>query len=403
MPVESGRTEFDLGMIFRKFGQLYERTHKMTSEQRSVMNALSQCRTAHLGGHLERCDGCGHERPAYNSCRNTNCPTCQGIERRRWVERRLDELLPVAYFHGIFTLPSSFNTLIMQDPRPIYNLLMRSSADTILEFFRDQDQSLPLVTSVLHTWGQTMSLHPHAHLLITGGGCSLNDGRWVDHNGRFLFDVFELSASFRRRFIKELIRFQRRRQVYSNHDVARAVLRSGSKWVVHCKEPFDGATTVVEYLSRYVYRTAIANSRIVNVTDDGITFSYKDYRDEDESGKPKVKEMTLSPMDFIQRYLQHIPARGTRRIRFYGVLGLKDKKERLEACWNELGPPPVDERAKVKQEIEEEFDDDDSEPDPRACPHCGGMAFQRCGVVPRQLPRPILFRNEKVKRRYDAA
>ena len=203
--LKEDRTEYDVGEIFRLFGPEYEKRYAMSSCQRKVLRALAVCRTAYLGGHLEQCDHCGFERPHYNSCRNVNCPKCQGIQRRKWVDSRLDEMLGVPYFHVVFTVPSSISaalTLIGGD-ETVYRVLFRASSQTLLHFFKSRYGGEPGLISVLHTWGQTMSRHPHVHFLVTGGCLSLDRSRWISTRDTYLFDVKDLSKEFRKRFLKQ--------------------------------------------------------------------------------------------------------------------------------------------------------------------------------------------------------
>jgi len=200
------RTEYDLGMIFRKFGSKYEKRHNLTSVQRKSFRAISVCRTSYLGGHIEKCLSCGHEHPVYNSCRNANCPKCQGIQRRKWLNKRLSEVLPVPYFHLIFTLPKILSELYFYNQSLIGGILFRTSADTILNLSKKYFNGTPHITSLIHTWGQTMSRHVHIHMLVTSGGLSKSRTEWMSHSADYLFDVKEISCKFRARFLLKLKR-----------------------------------------------------------------------------------------------------------------------------------------------------------------------------------------------------
>lgn len=326
------RTEYNVGQVFRRFGQEYESNNLMYREQRKSFHAIASCRTAHLGGHLEECKNCGHERPNYNSCGNVNCPMCQGIKRKKWLNLRLEELLPVSYFHTIFTLPHSMNELSRFNQKEIYNLLFRSSAQTLIELSQKHYKATPAILSTLHTWGQTLSLHPHVHVLVSSGGLT-KDGQWRYGKADYLFDVFEMSKVFKTKFLSGLKKLYKKGLLTNDQNFEHIYQSMNScDWVVNCQKPFAGPDKVVEYLSRYVYRSAIANSRIKSIEGDGISFDYKDYRDEDENGIPKHKIMKLKPDEFIRRFLQHILPMGFHRCRFYGIFAGAKRTENLLLC-----------------------------------------------------------------------
>lgn len=326
----------------RRWGPQYNRTHKMYAEQRRAMSAISTCRTAMLGGHLEACDGCGAERPVYNSCGDRHCPMCGGIRMRKWLCGQLDDLLPVPYFHTVFTLPNTFDELIPRNERAIYDMLFRAASGTLKAVARQQWQAEPGIIMVLHTWGQTMSLHPHAHCIVTGGGLSLDRKRWVKGPGGsdYLFDVFACSAEFRKRFCR-LMRWRYEHLTFADdspfadHDAYLEFLATeeARDWVVYTQPPAGGEVKVLSYLSRYTHRLAISNRRIVGVSDDGmVTLDYKDYRDVDESGIPMHKEMALPADTFIGRFLRHVLPKGFRRIRCCGILAGRHKQAKLARC-----------------------------------------------------------------------
>ncbi len=374
---ETKRPAYDVGQIFREHGQEYERSHLLSSAQRKALRAIAVCRTEYLGGHLEQCDHCGFEHPHYNSCRNVNCPKCQGIERRRWVKKRLEEMLPVPYFHLIFTIPNSLCGGQLVSDVDLYRLLFSASSKTLLHFFRTHFGVEPGIISVLHTWGQTMCRHPHVHFLVTGGGLSLDRQRWIFTSPDYLFDVKKLSREFRKRFLKELQKLA----PCSSPDIV-----DGQDWVVYCQKPFAGPEKVIEYLSRYVYRTAISNRRIKSFSDGEVTFDYKDYRDEDAKGVPKHKDMCVSALTFIGLFLQHVLPSHFRRIRFYGFLAGRERSTKLERC-RQLLAHLFEESTTTR--------DDELVSEERICPKCQIGHFLSIEELKPTRPPPIIFANER--------
>ena len=321
--MDTKRTEHDLGEIIRSDGQEYERTHLMYSEQRKAFRAIASCRTSVLGGHKYKCPNCSYEEISYNSCRNNNCPKCQGIKRKEWVEARIEELLPVPYFHLIFTISDFFNDLHYSHYKELYNALFSASSGALLYFFKERG-GIPAITSIAHSWGQTMSIHPHVHMLVTGGCLSFDKKEWIRIGNNYLFNVEKLSAEFKKRFLKDIKK--RIPQLVIPESI------NNQEWVVFCKKPFAGAEVVVKYLGRYVNRSAIANSRIKDVSDETVTFEYKNYRKCDQNDIPATGTMPLKTDEFIRRFMQHIPPDNFRRIRFYGITAGRDCKAKLQAA-----------------------------------------------------------------------
>lgn len=378
----SKRTEFDTGEIFRKHGQAYERKNRMPSEQRKVLRAIASCRTEVLGGHLDECNSCGHQQPSYNSCRNANCPKCQGNKRQKWVDSRLEELLPGAYFHCVFTLPDAFNSLHVSHYKIFYNALFRASSKTLLCFFKELGGE-PSMVAILHTWGQSMCLHPHIHYLVSGGCLSFDRKRWIRTSSEFLFDVKEMSQAFKKMFLEEID------NLIPEFDIPEATRKKD--WVVHCTKPFAGAEKVVNYLGRYTYRTSLSNRRIKNFTDGKVTIDFKDYADLDKDGIPKHKPMELLADEFIRRFLQHVPKSRFRRIRSYGILAGKDRAEKLKIAQDLLGP------------IEEDLDDDEFErtvSDHSVCSQCEKGVMIEVKSLPAIGPPPIVYLNEIKRKKY---
>ena len=376
---EIGRTEFTVGDIFRKFGQAYELSRPMSIGQRRSLEDIANCRTASLGGHLDECGNCGTERISYNSCGNITCPMCQGMRRRKWLEARMSELLPVSYFHCIFTLPHELNELCQYNQNLLYNLLLKSSSKTLIDLSRKYHNATPAILATLHTWGQNLSLHPHAHILVTSGGLS-KSGEWHYGNSNFLFDVYEMSAVFKSNFLLGLRKFHKKGLLKKRDDFEGIYQQvEEHDWVVNCQKPFAGAGKVVEYLGRYVYRSAIANSRIKGVDDSGVSFDYKDYRDLDEKGVPKHKIMKPKPLEFIRRFLQHVLPKGFHRCRFYGIFAGSKRKENLQKCLQIF-----EEKLELLKEREEEAFEKE------VCPNCGCSDFKRKAEILKERSPPII-------------
>jgi len=318
--------------IFRDYGAAYRATNKgrVSLNQLKVMSAIGRCRTAVLGGHVARCEDCAHEHIAYNSCRNRHCPKCQSGAAKAWLAAREAELLPVGYFHLVFTLPKPIADIAYQNKREVYNLLMRASADTVIKIARDPKHlgAQVGITSVLHTWGSAMIHHPHVHMIVPGGGLSPDGLKWIACRKNFFLSVRVLSRLFRRLFLERLGRLHQagRLKFFGSH----AGLVDGAAfeafinplrkidWVVYAKEPFAGPMAVLAYLSRYTHRVALSNSRLIRADADHITFRVKDYR---VDGPGRHKTMTLKTDEFIRRFLSHVLPKGQHRIRHYGFFG----------------------------------------------------------------------------------
>jgi hypothetical protein len=324
------RSSLEVADIFRDHGAAWRAANAghISFAQLKVMSAVEQCRTSALGGHVARCEDCAHEHIAYNSCRNRHCPKCQAGAARAWLAARQAELLPVGYFHVVFTLPARIADIAYQNKRLVYDLLMRASAETTLTIAADPRHlgARIGITSVLHTWGSAMTHHPHVHMIIPGGGLSPDGERWIACRKTFFLPVRVLSRLFRRLFLDGLARLHRdgRLAFFGDHagladratfDAFLAPLRN-TEWVVYAKEPFAGPKAVLAYLARYTHRVAISNSRLIHIGADGITFRVKDYR---VDGPGRYKTMTLEPHEFIRRFLMHVLPRGQHRIRHYGL------------------------------------------------------------------------------------
>jgi hypothetical protein len=298
-----------------------------------VIRAVTVCRTEELGGHLYRCDACGFERPPYNSCRNRHCPKCQSLAKARWLEKQTAELLPVGYFHLVFTLPHELNRLILANKKIVLSLLFKAVSETLLDFARSRLGGTLGIIAVLHTWDQTLNDHFHLHCLLPAGALSLDQSRWIAARNNFLFPVKALSRVFRGKFLDLLGRARRRGKIMGIHSDINASHRK--QWVVYAKKPFGSPQTVLDYLGRYTHRVALSNDRILKVENGEVTLNYRDRRDED-----RKKSMPLDAHEFIRRFLLHVLPDGFMRIRHYGFLANRTKKHSLPQCRKLLGLNP---------------------------------------------------------------
>ena len=326
--------------IFRDQGPSWRKVHAghISYDELKVMSAIERCRTASLGGHVLCCKDCGEMQIAYNSCRNRHCPKCQGSTAKRWLEARMDDLLPVDYYHVVFTLPAPIADLAYQNKAVIYNILFQTAAETLLTIAGDAKHLGARIgaTLVLHTWGSAMTHHPHVHGIVPGGGFSADGQQWVACKPGFFLPVRVLSRLFRRLFLEKLrhahqigqLRFFGQHQALADEQHFADWLKplGQSEWVVYAKRPFAGPSAVLEYLSRYTHRVAIANSRLISLDEGGVTFKYKDYRDK---GHYRPKTMTLTSDEFIRRFLIHVLPGGFHRIRHYGLLANAKRRDNL--------------------------------------------------------------------------
>jgi hypothetical protein len=345
------RPAVEVADIFRAHGAAYRHTHVLARAQRRAMQAIETCRTAALGGHRDTCDTCGAERLAYNSCRNRHCPKCQTLAKERWLAARRAELLPVEYFHVVFTLPHTLNALAQGNPRVLYTLLFRAVAATLTTFGRDPRHLGGELggTAILHTWGQNLSQHLHLHCVVPGGALSQDGARWIAAPPGFLFPVRALATVFRakylhalqRAFIKGQLRFAGSLTPLAEPAAFAAWLADLRQpaWVVYAKRPLGGPTQVLEYLGRYTHRVAISNERLVRYADGVVHFRWKDYAD-----GARMKVMTLAAEEFIRRFLLHVVPGGFVRIRHFGFLANRTRRAKLARCRAVLGPslsPPA--------------------------------------------------------------
>ena len=305
------------------------------------MRAVSICRTQSLGGHLERCDACGFERPAYNSCRNRHCPKCQSLAKARWLEKHTSELLPVGYYHLVFTLPHELNRLVLANKKILLALLFKTVSETLLEFGRSRFSGTLGIIAILHTWDQTLKDHFHLHCLVPAGALSFDQRRWINARPNFLFAVKALSRVFRGKFLALLRQAVDRGKVQSIDNDIKASCQKN--WIVYAKKPFGSPHTVLDYLGRYTHRVALSNERILKIENEEVTLSYRDRKNCD-----RKKSMTLDAQEFIRRFLLHILPDGFMRIRHFGFLANRSKKQALARCRQLLNLDPALPRCPVE-------------------------------------------------------
>ena len=382
--------------IFRRHGPAWRSANagQVSLAQLKVMSAIESCRTAALGGHVERCEECAHVRIAYNSCRNRHCPKCQAIAAKQWLADREAELLPVPYYHVVFTLPAAIGGIAWQNKAVVYDLLFKAAAETLITIAADPKHLGARIglTAVLHTWGSALTHHPHVHIIVPGGGISPDGERWIACRPGFLLPVRVLSRLFRRLFLQQLsaaylagqLQFFGNQAALTDPEAFKhhlAPLRR-AEWVVYAKRPFGGPQAVLAYLSRYTHRVAIANSRLIAFNDTGVTFKWKDYRAKQQQ---RGKLMTLAVDEFIRRFLTHVLPGGFHRIRHYGLFANGGRAENIARARQLLHVPEP-----PRQPDTGCADDGDRQPSSYPCPCCGGRmivieTFER-GCTPRHHP-----------------
>lgn len=337
----------ELAEIVRAHAAAVRQAHRLTRGQHRALRAIAACRTAALGGHTEACDTCGATRVAYNSCRNRHCPKCQTLAKARWLAARRADLLPIAYFHVVFTLPHALNALAQGNPRVLYNLLFQAATETLAAFSDDPRHlggELGIV-ALLHTWGQTLGQHLHLHCVVTGGALARDGSRWLPAKRGFLFPVRALAPVFRAKYLDGLRRAFARGELRFAGSVAAlaapaafrawlATLRAAD-WVVYAKPPFGGPEHVLEYLGRYTHRVALSNDRLVSLTDGVVRFRWRDY-----AHGNRLKTMALPAAEFLRRFLLHVLPDGFMRIRHFGLLANRGRRTKLARCRALLAAPP---------------------------------------------------------------
>lgn len=365
------RPTLEVADVIERHGEAFleKYGHWVTRAQRRVLRAIQICRTSALGGHAEECDRCGHRVVSYNSCRNRHCPKCQSLAKAEWLEARQEELLPVTYYHVVFTLPDSLTLLALQNPRVIYNLLFRAVSETLLKIAADPRHLGAKIGffAVLHTWGQALMLHPHLHCVVPGGGLSSDASRWISCRPRFFLPVRVLSRLFRGLFLHYLQELFDEGKIQGLDRPAFAHLLKttrNNEWVVYAKQPFGGPQQVLDYLGRYTHRVAISNHRLLRLENGTLTFSWKDYRDN------ATKEMSLDAREFIRRFLLHVLPDGFQKIRYFGLMANRHRRENLDLCRRLIGNPQTQAQQPAplkdwKQHFQELTGQDLS-----LCPHC---------------------------------
>jgi len=398
------RPTLEVADIFRDHGAAWRSANAghVSLDQMKVMSAIERCRTAALGGHVERCEKCSHTLIAYNSCRNRHCPKCQGAAAQEWLAEREAELLPVPYFHLVFTLPAQIADIAYHNKAVIYDLLFKASSETMLTIAADPEHlgARIGILSVLHTWGSALTHHPHVHMIVPGGGISHDGKKWVASRASFFLPVRVLSRLFRRLFLQKLVAAHQagELQFFNRHAALLdtqaftaflAPLRD-NEWVVYSKRPFGGPEEVLRYLARYTHRVAISNRRLIACGEKGVTFKWQDYRLE---GRERYKTMTLATAEFIRRFLMHVLPAGFHRIRYYGLLASGKRAENIAHARELLTLPviPVDAIKAATTNT-----DEPQTPEHR-CPCCGGrmIIIERFepGSTPHyhpSLPTPVI-------------
>lgn len=385
------RPPFEVADIIRRAGDRFiERYHgSLTWAQLKVLRAIERCRTAALGGHRDQCVRCGHQAISYNSCRNRHCPKCQTNAREKWLSARRRELLPVCYFHLVFSVPHALVPLMWQNKKILFSLLFEASASTLLEVAADPARLGAEIgfLSILHTWGQTLQCHPHIHCVVPGGGLSPDHARWICSPPHFFLPVRVLSRVFRGKFVAGLKQAFQRNQLAFYGECQQLVKEKAfaafvrtlfrQDWVVYAKPPFGGPEHVLQYLARYTHRVAISNHRLLSVDDNHVTFRWKDY-----AHHSKCRTLTLTLEEFLRRFLQHVLPKGFPRIRYFGWMASRRRRDLLPVCRDLLAaPPPTDTAAPPTA----------PEPAVWQCPNCQGQMR----VVERLTAKQILREEQR--------
>jgi hypothetical protein len=389
------RPHLEVADIFCAEGSEYRRVHRghLSLGQLKAMSAIERCRTPELGGHLLRCNGCDRETPAYNSCRNRHCPKCQATAAERWLQARQRELLPIPYFHVVFTIPKELRAIAVQNQAIVYGLMFQCVSDTLLTIAGDEKHlgAKPGITAVLHTWGSNLSFHPHIHCIVTGGGLAPQQDQWIGSRKNFFVPVKVLARYFRHRFLKALRHAHERGELrfFGEHKILEDPgwfdehLRPLKKidWVVYAKQPFAGPEAVLTYLSRYTHRVAISNRRLVRFDHRGVTFRVKDYRD----GKTRWKSVTLDANEFIRRFLQHVLPKGFHRIRHYGLFANATRNDNLKLARRLLKVKAIE--TKTSNEAETNGGAEDTSSCTFTCRQCGQPLIVIEILSPQHAPR----------------
>jgi hypothetical protein len=402
--MDTQRPRFEVADVVRAYGEAYRENHRPSVAQQRVLCNIATCRTAALGGHVDQCHGCGHLRVSYNSCRDRHCPKCQGPQRAEWLAQRLERLLPVPYFHVVFTIPNELNPIALRNKKHVYKILFDTASATLLQAAKDPKflGAQLGITAVLHTWGQNLLLHPHLHCVVTSGGLSPDNARWVSTRKHYFLPVKVLGRLFRGKFLAALQQawYDGKLELTGSADtLANPFAWSRFKdrlyrknWVVYAKPPFGGPEQVFRYLGRYTHRVAIANHRIVYLDDGKVTFTIKDY-----AADATPKQMTLGAVEFLRRFLLHVLPGRFVRIRHYGLCAARNVNTKLTTARRLLDPQtspktdtPVPSEPPARMTWWERFAQQTGI-DMMACPACGGRLVRRrlptAATAPTSNPR----------------
>lgn len=367
-------TGVEVADILKEYGSEYRKKYKTPERQTKIMNLITSCRTSALGVHIEKCEKCGYEKPAYNSCRNRHCPKCQYRAKEKWLEKRKSELLPVSYYHIVFTIPCELNRLALMNKKTVYDILFRSASETLLQLSRDTKHTGAEtgILAILHTWGQNLTDHPHLHCVVPKGGYSEEKKKWIYPKKAkyrdFFIHVRVISRLFKNKFLYYLKEAYKNGRLETKQDFWKLIDKMYEKeWVTYCKRPFGNPARVIEYLGRYTHKTAISNNRIKRIENGKVVFGWKDYRD-----GGKKKEMALEPVEFIRRFMLHILPEGFFKIRYYGILSSRKKKKILEECLEIFRNKKAKRKLKFSLPEKKEW----------MCPECkeGRMTFVRIPI-----------------------
>ena len=381
----SVRPKWEIANIFSKYGEIFRSKHKLPLSHLKVMRDIELCRTAYLGGHLDKCSNCGHEKPSYNSCSNRHCPKCQSLNKAKWLEARKAELLPVQYFHNVFTLPHELNPLILRNKQVIFDILFKSVSITLQKFGRNNLLGSIGFTAILHTWCQTLLDHFHLHCVIPGGVLSLDRKNWIHSRKKFLFPIKALSKTFRKYFIYYLEKSFSAHKLVFQGNIAYLKCKTKFKhlislllkknWIVYSKKPFAGPEQVLNYLGRYTHRVAISNNRITNVKNNMVTFKYQDRKNN------KSKTMTLNSYEFIRRFLLHVLPDSFMRIRHFGFLSNRCKNDNL-SCLRQILNVSSDNSIDIPKSTSELIIELTGI-DPKRCPCCKQLTMMTISELPK--------------------
>lgn len=391
------RPRWEVADVFRAHGEAYRQSHALSGDQLKVMRAIEACRTEVLGGHLDVCPDCGFKRPSYNSCRNRHCPKCQSLAQARWIEQRIQRILPVHYFHVVFTLPAELRQLVRANRRLLFDLLFEAASQTLLELGDDPERlgGRLGITSVLHTWTRDLRFHPHLHCLVTGGGLDPEGQAWLPLRPRYLFPVKVLGALFRGKFLDGLRRLHQDHLLHLDGPAARLADPAAfarlldtlyrTSWGVYAKRPFAGPEQVFRYLGRYTHRVALSNQRIQHIDEHGVRFATKDGR-----------SVTLPPQTFIRRFLDHVLPSGFTKIRHFGLHASGNVGTKLAQARALLAPVQPSSATPLATSLPlpwQELVLQLTGVDPTRCPHCGAQLVRRplprASVTPSSLAPPV--------------